>query len=67
MAPQQWYVAQQTFNVELPDGGSLTVAKGSTWPAAHHAVKLDKDGVLFQPQDPVPAVKPKDTAPKAAG
>ena len=53
---QQWFVAQDTFNAELPDGGSVTVQKGSTWPAGHHAVRLDAGrGVLFLPQDPEPA------------
>jgi hypothetical protein len=56
---QQWFVAQDTFNAELPDGGSVTVQKGSTWPAGHHAVRLDAGrGVLFKPQDPGPEEVP---------
>lgn len=47
----EWFVAQDTFNADLPGGGQVTVVKGSTWHGSHHVVALD-DGRnhLFRPQ-----------------
>ena len=59
----KWWVAQDTFTGETPDGAWLTVQKGQPIPDGHPLVALDraaadaaaKDGVtrspLFAPQD----------------
>lgn len=50
-ADAEWFVAQDTFNAELPGGGQQTVQKGSTWHRSEHVVKLDAGrGKLFAPQ-----------------
>ena len=51
MAEPEWFVAQDTFNAELPGGGQQTVQRGSTWHKSEHVVQLDGGrGVLFVPQ-----------------
>lgn len=67
------YIAQDTFSVELKDGSSLLVTKGSPFPDKHEVVQLDKGrGLLFKPLDdgsaePKPAAKPSRGASKGDG
>lgn len=46
------FIAQDTFSVELRDGSSLLVTKGSPFPDKHEVVQLDQGrGLLFKPLD----------------
>ena len=64
------YIAQDTFSVELKDGSSLLVTKGSPFPDKHEVVQLDGGrGLLFKPlddgsQEPKAAAKPSRGAGK---
>ena len=45
------YVAQDTFNAELPDGGQVVVQKGAILPSSHPVVKLHGKTALFAVAD----------------
>ena len=59
----KWWVAQDTFTGETPDGAWVTVQKGQPIPDGHPLVALDRDAAdaaakegrtrspLFAPQD----------------
>ena len=67
-----WYKAEDTFSVDLKDGSSLLVTKGSPWPEGHEVVRLDAGrNLLFKPMEedePAEAEpKPKAASRRAAG
>lgn len=59
------YIAQDTFSVELKDGSSLLVTKGSPFPDKHEVVQLDSGrGLLFKPLDDGSSAPPAKAAPR---
>jgi hypothetical protein len=66
----RYFVAQDTFSIDLPGGGSRTVVKGATLPESDAVVQQVGEGALFRLHDageaPAPVVKPRVAARAAA-